>query len=387
MISAFLILFHSFGQPPNDSKIEQQYPATFHLRGKVAGRNDGIIFLNYTNLQSKRINDSCKLVNGSFSFKGDINQPTMAYMQLKEEKRNELNSVSFFLEPSVMSVKLQFNAFRNARFSGSKTQNEYAKLNDSKNVIEKKYQKQLDSLRTEKDHDKNAEIRERLAPYFSEMDQEDYEFFGKHPQSYVTMFVMRFHVVDLPLDSLEMFYDRLGARLHQTNDGKNLAEEIQKLRGGSPGSMAKNFSVKDINGSMLNLSDFKGKYVLLDFWASWCVPCRKGNPHLKEMYAKYKNMGKGIEFIGVSDDDSKPDAWYKAVEKDGLPWRHVLRGLDMQKILKGEHNESDISEKFGIHSLPTKILIDPDGKIIGRYGDAGDEGEAMNKKFAEIFGE
>jgi thiol-disulfide isomerase/thioredoxin len=125
---------------------------------------------------------------------------------------------------------------------------------------------------------------------------------------------------------------------------------------------------------------------LLDFWASWCVPCRKGNPHLLSLYSKYKD--KGLEIIGVSDDDNNHEAWQKAVDKDGIGvWKHVLRGLDMKKRLAGEENESDISQYYGIHSLPTKILIDPNGIIIGRYGGGGESDEAMDKKFAEIFGE
>jgi len=96
------------------------------------------------------------------------------------------------------------------------------------------------------------------------------------------------------------------------------------------------------------------------------------------LYAKYKD--KGIEFIGISDDDRNHEAWKKAVEKDGLPWRHVLRGL---KYENGVFDRStDISENFGIHTLPTKILIDPKGMIVGRFGE---EEEALDKKLKEIF--
>ena len=354
----------------------------FVLKGKLKGLTSGLLYLYYANNEDARIKDSSQLLNGNFSFKGNISHPTIAYLQLKENKRNESNSTNFFLEPTVITVNLKFNEFRTTKITGLTTQNEYAQLEVAKLAMEAKYKKQLDSLSSEKDHENNAEIRDRLAPYFSEMDQLDIAFVRSHPQSYVTVYLMRFHVADLSIDSLQAVYDRLGKELQQIPDGKTLAEEIQRLRYGSPGSPANNFTATDINGNSLSLSDFKGKYVLLDFWASWCVPCRKGNPHLKELYAKYKD--KGIEFIGISDDDSKPDVWRKAVEKDGLPWRHVLRGLDMQKILKGEKNESDINEKFGIHELPTKILIDPTGMIIGRFDEKEEEMDTMLKK---IFGE
>ncbi|HEY8970280.1 MAG TPA: redoxin domain-containing protein, partial [Puia sp.] len=160
---------------------------------------------------------------------------------------------------------------------------------------------------------------------------------------------------------------------------------IEKLAAGWPGSMAKDFTAKELGGGTLSLSSLKGKYVLIDFWASWCVPCRKSMPHVKELYAEYKD--KGLEVIGVSDDDRDSTAWKKALAKDGTGiWHNVLRGLDMEKIQRGEKNDKDISEKFGIHSLPTKILIDRDGRIIGRYDKGTDEEAAeLDRKLAEVL--
>ena len=145
--------------------------------------------------------------------------------------------------------------------------------------------------------------------------------------------------------------------------------------------MSNNFNTQDINGNKISLADYKGKYVLLDFWASWCVPCRKGNPHLKELYSKYRD--KGFEVIGVSDDDRNPEAWKTAVAKDGLPWQHVLRGF---KIVNGAPDRTnDINEGFNISTLPTQILIDRTGTIIARYGEDGDAHELLDEKLKSIF--
>ena len=112
------------------------------------------------------------------------------------------------------------------------------------------------------------------------------------------------------------------------------------------------FTQSDIDGFPFTLSSLKGKYVLLDFWASWCIPCRKENPKLKLLYEQYKE--KGLEVIGVSLDTNE-EKWKEAVEKDDLPWIHI-------SDLKGFNNE--ISSTLGIRSIPTTILIDPEGKIV-----------------------
>lgn len=124
---------------------------------------------------------------------------------------------------------------------------------------------------------------------------------------------------------------------------------------------------------------------MLDFWASWCVPCRKSNPHMIELYNKYKS--KGFDVIGIADDDGKVDVWKKAVEQDNVGiWHNVLRGLDWDMIRKNTPNPNDLDQQYGISSIPTKILIGPDGKILGRYGDSqGGTEEDMDKMLASIF--
>lgn len=355
-----------------------QAKPNFTVKGTLEGKPDGVVVLSYDGAGGKQINTSAAVKNGQFMFSGNIAHTMAARFYYKEEPYNEAHGTMLFLEPGKMQLTVPFEDFRKATLTGSATQTAYSGLEQIKKGIEQKYKLQLDSMRDEPDHEKASEIRERLAPFFEEMDQADYRFFDQHPQSYVTLWQLRFHSGDLPIEAQQKYYDKLGPALQKTAGGREIAAEIRKLRNGSPGSKAANFSAMDINGKKLSLSDYKGKYVLLDFWASWCVPCRKGNPHLKALYAQYKD--KGIEFIGISDDDSNPAAWKKAVAKDDLPWRHVLRGMDRNLMRAGKTSDKDISEKYGIHSLPTKILINPEGMIIGRYGSEGDELDRMLEK-------
>ncbi|MBO9563962.1 MAG: AhpC/TSA family protein [Niastella sp.] len=359
---------------------QAQNENSFVLKGSIDGTSEGLMYLRYLDGGKSGLLDSAVISNGRFEFKGKIGIPYITVLSLKQEKFNEGNITRFFLQPGAMEVKLVTGAFDKIEVTGSAAQEEYRQVLRGKVKVDNKYKSLLDSLNATKDKAQMAKLRERLPPYFEEWYQGEYDFIRAHPQSPVSLFLLNSHKGDLPLDTLAFHYNRLSPALQQSTQAAAHRQSMEKLLAGSPGSMAKTFSGSDINGAKLSLEDYKGKYVLLDFWASWCAPCRKGNPHLISLYKKYKS--KGIEFIGIADDDATVDKWKQAVAKDKIAlWRHLLNGK--VPMSDGSYDVSNsLTGHYGVTYLPTKILIDPSGKIIGRYGT---EQGPLDKQLAEIF--
>lgn len=357
----------------------------FSLSGKIKGKKTGYIYLNYADGYGKYIKDSVLIRNEAFQFQGKLAEPTMASLQSASAINNsdDPNLAYIFIGPGTMTAEVTAGHFKKIVLKGSVSQDEYEALEKIKEPVRKLQQPFIDAYMKEKNHEKAAEIREKFEPFDEQMKKIDNAFFKSHPDSYVTAYFMQFSIQSLTAAEAAGYYDNWTERIRNSSYGKRIAEEIRQLKNGSPGSVASVFKVKDINGETLGLADFKGKkYVLLDFWASWCVPCRKGNPHLISLYHKYKD--RGLEIIGVASDDGAEAAWKKAVEKDQIGiWKHVLSGL--KRTPSGYDKSESISEPYGIHTLPTKILIDKEGIIIGRYGGGGESDEALDQKMEEIF--
>jgi thiol-disulfide isomerase/thioredoxin len=394
----FMIVIFSYSYGQSNSKGQ-----AFVLNGKITGQNDGFIYLvRYDYVNRKVIKDTALITNGMFHFKGTVTEPVEYFITLSKDASNDLsgNTTSVFIEPAVMTITLKKGDFKNATVSGSESQRDMDVLKSLKAGINKQlaplskgYQKAnneyIAAMRRTKNEDslqfykdKAVAAKDAMDPFIEQLNKIDAEFIQTHPASYVTASLMRYKTSSMTVSEIESIYNKMPVEIQKSSYGSYIQKDLDDLKAGSPGAKAHDFTATDINGNQLTLAGFKGKYVMLDFWASWCVPCRKGNPHLKDLYHKYKS--KGFEIIGISDDDNKPEAWKKAVEKDGIGiWKHVLRGL--KRTQNGYDDSGDISHNYGIHTLPTKILIDPKGMIVGRYGGGGEDDNAMDKKLEEIF--
>lgn len=196
------------------------------------------------------------------------------------------------------------------------------------------------------------------------------EFVKEHPDSYVSLEVLeKDSRISKFVNEIEVAYDQLQGKIKNTPQAIKILENIRKNRQITVGMTAKDFMISDTKGKAVNLSSYKGKYVLLDFWASWCGPCREENPNLFAANEKYKE--KGFTVLSVSIDTDKT-AWLKAVLEDNLPWTQV-------SDLKGHKSESYLL--YGITSIPANFLINPAGVVIAK--DL--KGHLLQEELAKIF--
>ena len=171
----------------------------------------------------------------------------------------------------------------------------------------------------------------------------------------------------------EAAFNSLSPKVQQSSFAKRLREELAGRLATEPGETAPDFTLKNLEGQDVTLSSFRGQYVLIDFWASWCVPCRASMPAMKDLYAKYHD--KGLEIIGLTND-SKAEEWKKAVEEDQTPWVHVI------DVFPSKGEPAVVSTLYSVHTVPTYMLLDKEGRVIGRL-----EHEELEAKLAELLGE
>jgi peroxiredoxin len=170
-------------------------------------------------------------------------------------------------------------------------------------------------------------------------------------------------------ENVQMLYDTLTPAVKKSYFGGKLESIVSSATKTAVGQMAPEFSQADTSGNPISLSSLRGKYVLIDFWASWCGPCRQENPNIVKAYAAYKD--KGFDILGVSLDQQKSD-WLKAIETDKLYWNQVS---DLK------YWENDVAKLYGIQSIPASFLLDKEGRIIAKNL----RGAELEAKLAELM--
>lgn len=374
------------------SNTYSQGAGKFTLDGTVIGRNSGKLYLVYTT-KSEHITDSAEIINGRFEFNGFLDEPTKAELtdNLQLRKAGYGNYLSdFYLEPGLIKLATTVGHFAEAKLTGSKTNEEYQQLTRYINPIFKKILKLQNQIKA--DSNKAAMFSDTLRLYSTPMKKYLMDFVAGNPDSYnAILATQRLLWLEVSPDSVLAVFNLLTAGIKNTIAAKELKGALVAEIGSSIGHVAPEFKRKDINGKLIWLSSFKGQYVLLDFWASWCVPCRAQTPHVKRLYQKYSD--RGLKVIAISCD-SKYDAWQKAVQKDNIEsFVNVLSFTDSDMDFLKRHDnvgeasfKGELRKKFNLMPIPVYILLDRKGIIIGRYGGSEkDSAEMLDKKLTEIF--
>ncbi len=321
----------------------------FTISGTVSGYADNTS-IDLLNPNTGAPEASGKIVDGKFSINGKMPFPDFRILAINSQPPY----LSVFLDNSAVTVNTTKENFDKADVKGSSSHNDFVAFN--------KVAKPYEELIAQPGTGTEAQVKNAT------VDIE--KFIQANPNSYVTpLAIYRFHQVTADNDKLENMYNKLPESTKQASIGAYLATLIKDNKKNPLGKPLADFSQADVNGKEISLSSFKGKYVLVDFWASWCGPCRQENPNVVATYHKFKD--KNFTVLGVSLDKTK-DPWLEAIKADGLTWTHV-------SDLKGWNNA--VSQKFEIFSIPQNFLIDPKGNLIAKNL----RGPALEAKLAELI--
>ena len=303
----------------------------FTIRG-MAPEGQEIAVLMYDTPSGELVRDTVKVVDGRYVFSGKVEDVVPGSILFPREGEKP-QRIGIYVENAPLVV------LGDHQVTGGPN-------NDFTQVLHAA----TDSL------DRNApDFREQLTRVMGEC-------IAAHPDVEVAAFMYYIYNQDTPTEAYEEGFNRFTDKVKNSSLAQRAREELAARKATAPGVEAPDFTLNDPDGKPFALSSLRGQYVILDFWASWCKPCRNSIPGMKELYAKYHD--KGVEILGVSDD-SKEESWKKALEEEQMPWPQVIDEFPVK------NKPARVGSLYGVHYIPSYFLLDKEGKIIGRFDHDG----------------
>lgn len=351
----------------------QNKNAQYQITGKIGNYNPPAkIYLQYLNEQNKIISNVSELYGGKFSFSGKVDLPINGWLVLspngKAITQNDLQSSPDILPIIIFNEDVEVNStdsLCNATISGSPTNDDaerfstgIAHISEKMTALGEKIQEiQQTNPALLMDDEYMAQFRQQYRELGTEISNAYIDFIKNNPNSYMSLMgIIYLYQTDESPNTLIPLIEGLGTDIQDHHQIKQLLNQLEQKRLVAIGSVAPDFSQKTPDGQTIKLSEFRGKYLLVDFWASWCRPCRQENPYLVKAYEQFKD--KNFEILGVSlDNPGGREAWTNAIKKDGLTWTQV-------SDLQGWKNA--VAVQYGILSIPQNLLLDPNGVIIAK---------------------